>query len=61
MTSKNTLEEKNSYAVIEYEIHMSRDVDDNYDFQKLEEFIEDQCKRHEGKRELRITVKGIGI
>ena len=54
-------EEKKLHTLIEYEVHMSRDVDGNYDLRKLEEFIEDQCKRHVNKYELRIVVKGIGF
>lgn len=48
-------------TTIEYEVHMSRDVNDSYDFKKLDEFIKKRCQLHGGKHELRIKVTGIGF
>lgn len=48
-------------TTIEFEVHMSRGVDDSYDFEKLENFIKKQCQLHDGKHDLRIKITGIGF
>ena len=51
---KKSSNEEQTKTLIEYEVHMSRDINDSYDFEKLEDFIKTKYDLYKDKYELHI-------